>query len=309
MTGRRILVSVALCVTLSLASTSSSSLLAAETTIFEYDSVYHHIRVVQDGTFRALRFDNNYYQSKVNTENPLTGHFGYVELFFEAFLFQPGAENVLMLGLGGGSAQRLFHHFQPGLDILTVELDPAVVNVAEEYFFYDRDVLPVQVSDARMYLRRVQDKWDLIVQDTYSSNFYGTFIPFHLATLEYFTLVKERLTDGGVFAINVIGTIYGGESNRVITSVYRTMHEVFPQIYLFAAKDSQNVVIVATLDEERLPHTELLGRAQALLRARGGEFPGSFVSGAHQFYDTIPSGLSQAIVLTDDFAPTDNLLR
>ncbi len=281
----------------------------SETLLYEYDSVYHHIRVVQDGPLRGLRFDNNFYQSKVDIVNPLTGHFHYIDLLFQSFLFQPEPDNVVILGLGGGSAGRLLHHHQPELDILTVELDPAVVDVAEEFFFYDRDVLPVEISDARAWLRRSNAKYDLIIQDTYSSNTYGTFIPFHLATLEYFSLVYNSLTDDGIFTINVIGTVYGGEQNRIISSVYRTMHEVFPQLYMFAADDVQNVVIIATRDEERLSKSELLTRAIALTNERRSEFPMDFTHGTAQFQDTVPSGLSSAMILTDDYAPTDNLLR
>ena len=286
------------------------SALAAETVLCEFDSAYHHIRVVQEGSMRALRFDNNYYQSKVDVNNPLSGHFSYVELFFQGFLFKPNPNSVLMLGLGGGSVQRLFHHFQPSIPVRTVEIDPAVVDVAQKYFFFDPRQTPVTVSDARAFLRRTNEKFDFIIQDTYSSNLYGTFIPFHLATLEYFNLVNERLSDDGVFAINVIGTIYGGEPNRVITSVYRTMREVFPQLYLFAANDSQNVVIIAVKNPSRLTKGELVERARQLSAARPGGFPPSFVRApGSQFYDTAPANLSKAIVLTDDYAPTDNLLR
>jgi hypothetical protein len=87
------------------------------------------------------------------------------------------------------------------------------------------------------------------------------------------------------------------------------MREVFPQLYLFAANDVQNVVIVATVDENRLSAGELQRRASELVRSRGPEFPSDLLSGVYRFYDTVPSGLSSAIVLTDDYAPTDNLLR
>ena len=282
---------------------------AIEQVLYSYDSVYHHIRVTQEGNIRSLRFDNYAWQTKMDINNPLEGHFGYIDLMFESFVFNPDIEDILMLGLGGGSAQKSFHYYRPDLDILTVELDPAVVDVAEEYFYYDRSELPVETDDARSWLRRNSDTYDLIIQDTYSSNAYGTFIPFHLATLEYFQLVSNHLNDGGIFAINVIGTIYGGESNRVITSVYRTMHEVFPQLYMFAAPDSQNVMIVATLDEERLNMQDIQAIQVNLIREWRGGFPQDFQSGAFTFYDTAPSGLLDATILTDDFAPTDNLLR
>lgn len=282
---------------------------ATERVLYSYNSVYHHIRVTQEGSLRALRFDNYHYQSKMDINNPYSGHFGYIDLIFEAFLFKPDIETVLMLGLGGGSTPKLFNFYQPNLDLLSVELDPAVVDVAEEYFFYDSEELPVEVDDARAWLRRSRQHYDLIVQDTYSSNVYGTFIPFHLATLEYFQIVRNRLSDDGIFAINVIGTVYGGEPNRVITSVYRTMHEVFPQLYMFAASDVQNVVIIATLDEDRKDIFDITRLSEALLRDRRSEFPPGFQNGVFRFSDTAPSGLADATILTDDYAPTDNLLR
>lgn len=294
-----------LMVSLLFSSTGSTT----EQVLYSYDSVYHHIRVTEQGTMRYLRFDNYHYQTKMDLENPLTGHFGYIDLMFEAFVFNPEIESVLMLGLGGGSTQKLFHHFQPDLDILSVELDPAVVDVAEEYFYYDRAEMPVEVDDARTWMRRNRNMYDLIIQDTYSSNAYGTFIPFHLATLEYFLHVTSHLNEGGVFAINVIGTVYGGESNRVITSVYKTMREVFPQLYMFAARDVQNVVIIATMDEERMTLSEMQSVTSVLLRERRTEFPPDFQTGIFTFYDTLPSGFSEATILTDDYAPTDNLLR
>ncbi len=287
----------------------SPSASGVETVLYEYDSVYHHIKVVQEGSQRGLRFDNNHYQTLIDINNPFRGHFSYVDLLFQSFLFQPEPDSVLMLGLGGGSAQSLFRHYQPDLDILSVEIDPAVVDVAEEYFFYDREELPVDISDARAWLRRSRTKYDLIIQDTYSSNAYGTFIPFHLATLEYFLLVRDSMSDDGVLAVNVIGTVYGGEPNRVITAVYRTMHEVFGQLYLFAAVDTQNVVIIATLDEHRLTRVDLQSRAVSLISDRHSEFPPNFVMGTSRFFDSPPSALAGALILTDDYAPTDNLLR
>jgi spermidine synthase len=303
----RILSIITLAVIFSLLLVSTG--IATEQVLYSYDSVYHHIRVTQEGDIRGLRFDNYNYQSKMDINNPLLGYFGYVPLMFESFVFNPDIQSVLMFGLGGGSTQKLFHYYQPDLDILTVELDSAVVDVAGEYFYYDREQLPVEVDDARTWMRRNNNKYDLIIQDTYSSNAYGTFIPFHLATLEYFRLVASHLDEGGVFAINVIGTVYGGEPNRVITSVYKTMREVFPQLYLFAAKDVQNVVIVATQNEERMNIQDIQAVQSALIRDRRTSFPQDFQTGAFTFYDTAPSGLSNATILTDDFAPTDNLLR
>ena len=283
---------------------------ASEIVMYETDSAYHHIRIVQDGMIRGLKFDNNYCQSTVDIINSLKGHFNYIELLFESFVFKSDPRNMLILGLGGGSAPRLIHRFQPNVDINIVELDPAVLDVAQRYFFFDTTKLPVTISDARAFLRRSEDKYDIIIQDTYSSNRYGTFIPFHLATLEYFKLVSDRLSSDGVLAINVIGTVYGGEPNRVITSVYKTMREVFPQLYMFGANDVQNVVIVATKDKVRKQGAQFSAWARDLVRKNPGMYPDGFLKATeYQFFDTLPANLSNALVLTDDYAPTDNLLR
>ena len=42
--------------------------------------------------------------------------------------------NVLMIGLGGGSAQRAFQYYYPDVAFRTVEIDPTVVRVAQEFF-------------------------------------------------------------------------------------------------------------------------------------------------------------------------------
>jgi len=288
---------------------ANTDAVADEAVLYEIDSAYHHIRVVQNGNIRGLRFDNNRFQSLMDVNDIYGGHFGYIDLLFQGYLFKPDAENMLILGLGGGSAQKLIHSYQPDLEMLTVELDPAVVDVAEEYFYYDRTEMPVEISDARRWLRSNTEEWDIIIQDTYSSNLYGTFIPFHLATYEYFTILRDQLADDGVFVINVIGTVYGGEDNRVIDSVYRTMHEVFDNLYLFAAADVQNVVIVATMDESRMTRANLQAMAAQLAMSRPDEFPSNLIFQVSRYYDTSPSGLASAIVLTDDYAPTDNLLR
>jgi hypothetical protein len=55
---------------------------------------------------------------------------------------------------------------------------------------------------------------------------------------------------------------------------------------------------------------ELTQIARDLAASRPGQFPQNFFqTTSRQFYDTFPSGVSVGIVLTDDYAPTDNLLR
>ena len=61
--------------------------------------------------------------------------------------------------------------------------------------------------------------------------FYSDGVPFHLTTLEFVELVRERLTPGGVVATNVIGAITGG-SSQITRALWKTYGAVFPTVEL-----------------------------------------------------------------------------
>ena len=101
--------------------------------VFEITSPYHHIRVIdQDGT-RMLSFDGSM-ETRMSLRDPLRGHFEYTEYFHMPWLWNAQLTNVLMIGLGGGSAQRAFAHYYPHATVTTAEIDPAVVlNYRKEF--------------------------------------------------------------------------------------------------------------------------------------------------------------------------------
>jgi precorrin-6B methylase 2 len=203
------------------------------------------LKVTLEGPIKGLSFDGVYYQSKVDVDNPLTGHCEYVELFLQALLFNRRPKRILMLGLGGGSAQRLFHHYCPDARILTVEVDPEVVRIAREHFFFDDKKLLVVISDARDYLERTKGKFDIIIQDTFVSKHRTVFIPEHLASREFFELVWARLKSSGVFAINTLGTVRVRKTSNPIVTIYRDLVDIFRSVYLFEVSETMNVVMIS----------------------------------------------------------------
>jgi hypothetical protein len=94
---------------------------AAAEILFETSTPYHHIEVVEEGDLRLLCFDGAQ-QTRMSLRDPLAGHFSYTEFFHLVWLWQSNLTNVLMVGLGGGSAQRGFAHYYPDLVVETVEL-------------------------------------------------------------------------------------------------------------------------------------------------------------------------------------------
>ena len=223
-TGRLILTVVLLCVAV-----------AEGAVRFRSQSAHNQIVVEDKSGYRMLRF-NGSMETRLLIANPLLGHFEYTDYFQMPLLWNPKAKRVLVMGLGGGSTQRAFQGYYPTVHVDTVELDPAVAKVAKEWFgVKETKTHTIHISDGRGYLRRNKNrKYEAIMMDAYSSNTYGSFIPYHLATKEFFQLAAEDLTANGVLAYNVIGTYQEWRAD-IVGSMYRTMKTVFPHVYHFPA--------------------------------------------------------------------------
>ena len=275
--------------------------------VFERTSPYHHIRVIDRKGTRTLSF-NGSTETQMSLANPLQGHFEYTEYFQMPRLWNGLLTNVLMIGLGGGSTQRAYAHYFPHMKVETVEIDPFVVQVAKDFFqFKESPRQRVQVSDGRLHLRRTEARFGAILVDAYVQHRYGSSIPYHLATKEFFELAASRLTTNGVLGYNVIGTMDGWRS-ELVGALYNTMKTAFPQVYFFPAKESDNVVLIGTKSAERTDFNALNLRANGLIHARLITLP-TFRERLYSFRAQPPTHYHRRPVLSDDFAPIDGLLR
>ncbi len=274
--------------------------------VYETTSPYHHIQVVEEAGIRTLSFDGSM-ETQMSLDDPLQGHFEYVEYFQMPWLWNSNISNVLMVGLGGASAQRAFEHYFPNVTVTTAEIDAVVRRVAQQYFqFKESARQQVRIEDGRVFLRRSREKYDLIVLDAYRKAAYGSFIPYHLATKEFFELCSEHLTDQGVVAYNVIGSLLGPQAD-ILGAVYRTMKAVYPQVYLFPARQSENVVLIGTKSSQKVTFLLLQQRAKTLIQRKEVTLP-TFRNRIYSFRAEPPLNSSRCPILTDDYAPVDGLL-
>jgi spermidine synthase len=124
---------------------------------------------------------------------------------WDAFLALPvlldrPVRRVAVLGNAGGTIARAYGELWPSAQIDGVEIDPAVSEAGRKYLgLGDNARLTVHDADARPFLRRTDTKYDLIVVDAY----HQPYVPFYLATREFFELVHRRLAPGGIVALNV----------------------------------------------------------------------------------------------------------
>lgn len=275
------------------------------TVVYETTSVYHHIRVVDHQGGRTLCFDDST-QTRVMLGNPLLGHFEYTEYFHLPWLWTTNMKAVLMIGLGGASVQRSFAHYYPSVSIETVEIDPTVLQVARRYFqFKETPHQQVHLEDGRVFLRRSTASYDVILLDAYVQSRYGPALPYHLVTREFFEQVNARLSTNGVVAYNCMGTLRGWQAD-IVGAVYRTMAAVFPQVYLFPARESLNVVLIGTRSAEPLTLEGLRERALRASQSQRVRLP-TLSQRVAAFQAGAPPNAKDCPVLQDDYAPVDGL--
>lgn len=216
-----------------------------------------------------------------------------------ALLLRPEIRSLLVLGLGGGSTGRYLQKRIPGLDIDYVEIDPTVVELAREYLLFEPAPTDrVHMIDARRFLSQTESRWDMIYADTYI----GLAIPFHLTTLEFFGIARERLEPDGVFAVNLAA----GLTQPFSRAVYATLSASFRHTYVFSVPRTSNILIVATDAPSRVTREAALRRAELLETSL--RFDPSLTVIAKSLLD-VELELGPEDLLSDSFAPVDRLVH
>ncbi len=212
--------------------------------LYENYSAYHHILVDDYGNVRRLRFDNAV-QSTMALDNIYAGGFEYTDFFHVPFVLDPTITSALFIGLGGGTGPKTFLAAYPHIRVQAVEIDPQVVQVAAQFFSLPQHPqLDVIVEDGRVFLQRGKSTFGAIIVDAYASGPYGPYLPYHLATKEFFLLAWNRMNNGGTLVYNVAGKEKDtfGES---IESLHATLSAVFQAVYVFDVRSSINTVFAA----------------------------------------------------------------
>jgi spermidine synthase len=208
-------------------------------TIYEQESRYQYIQVVQRDGARYLYLNEGVAAHSVwRPHTVLTGGEWDMFLVLPPLLGRP-VERVAILGNAGGTTARAFGVFYRRARIDGVELDPAVTAVGRRYFGLDNPRLRVFDDDARPYLRRSDRRYDLILLDAYRP----PYVPFYLATKEFFELVRAHLRPGGMVAINV-ATV--PDDHRLAEGIGGTMATVFPQVVRWQALRFNRLVVGLT---------------------------------------------------------------
>ena len=162
--------------------------------------------------------------------------------------------------------------------------------------------LRVTNMDGRAFVKRSRASWDVIGIDAYTANAYGSTLPAHMATREFFEEVARRLNPGGFMVMNVAAPPH----TPIARALQRTLLEVFPHPMVFAGATG-NTILVAGRDQRWWKREEVVARAAA--RIANGEIKLKALEERAGRMVTSSLPLGDARVLTDDYAPVDRLMR
>lgn len=252
------------------------------------NSEYAEIRVVEKDETRFMLIDGGTHT--IVSPDTWESYFPYVHVLEIArgFFDQPG--EMLLVGLGGGSVAKVFS--REGWKVNAVEIDPVVTQIAYDYFGLEKAEAEVFDMDGREFLIRDEKKYDLVVMDAFGSSS----IPFHLVTTESFGLIRSRLNDGGVLAMNIEAV---GWDDIVARSLAATANQQFEHVLVLPIAEPPdqlgNLVILASNDSLTLTEEPPVPNYR-----HGAEY-----NRAHAWDNRFEVDITGAPILTDELNPID----
>jgi spermidine synthase len=225
---------------------------------FETRSAFSHIRIRRSGSIRTMIFvrdsGEEAWESQMNLRSPHVLRFTYLQHMFASYLLQPEQSRVMIVGLGGGSMVHFLQKYDPKVKIEAVEIDPVVVELAERFFSVrQNENVRLVVADAFDFLKRTQSRYDVIYMDAFlkpSAGTDDTGVPLRLRTQEFYREIQKLLTENGSVIFNINPHDQMQQDIAVIS-------ESFPQTYVFSLPGSEGVVVVGSLQPERLTAAQL----------------------------------------------------
>ena len=280
-----------------------------------HETAYYCIRVADDPavsdhqTVKELILDHLVH-SYNSLEDPNYLQYGYIKVYAEvadmlARRLPDQSLRVLYIGGGGYTLARHIEATYPNARQEIMEIDPGVTQTVYEQLGVDphtTNIVTYNVDGrlmANQLVQRDAGQYDLIIGDAFND----LSIPYHLTTREFDQEIKRLLKPGGFYLALVIDKLVGG---KFIPAYTDTVLQVWPGVQVLSEGEtwqsaSPSTYVVAAGDRPVAPEELMLAHGQGPNGAIVTRImPGDLM---HQWLD-----VAQAPVLTDDYAPVDNLI-
>ncbi|MFT3758359.1 spermidine synthase [Thauera sp.] len=229
------------------------------------------IDISEEAGVRYLHFGSDWVQGAMRIRKPNALELAYTREMMAGLLLRDGLaedaghwpKKVLIIGLGAASLAKFVHHHCPQARIRVVEIAPAVVVAARQFFKLPAEDarFSIHIGCGAQYVLEKDESWDYILVDGFDRNARAG----ALDTLPFYQAVRSRLSSQGLMAVNLFGRSRGYKA-----SLERLQKAFDDRVVAFPSCDSGNVVAFAADGEpiER-PLAELRERARLLKAATG----------------------------------------
>lgn len=282
---------------------------ADPTVLYEAETPYCHVKVrqVTERPDRRAFWQDQLMHSEIVIDDVTNLQYFYTEIYAAVthhLAERTNAPSMMVIGGGGYAFPQYLKAKWPAGQVDVVEIDPGVTEAARQAFGLDEsDGIRTIQMDARNYVEQLLESgadgtpegyYDLIFED--AINDYS--VPFQLVTQEFTEKVRRLLADDGVYMVNLIDTY---DNARFLGAVYNTLREVFDHVYVVTSPGDlpslrNTFVVVASPQSLDLP---------AILNAYNPHLR-FWVLDESQIAEI--QDKSDGLILTDDFAPVENLL-
>lgn len=276
---------------------------------FLMETSYYSIRVnetkMSDNTIRKELVLDHLIHSYSWVDDPTRLEYGYEKVYAEISKYiarRDSNVSAMFIGGGGYTFPRYLETVYPSSHIDVVEIDPGVTQTAYGYLGLRPDTrVRTYNEDARMFFddNAQGTKYNLVMGDAFND----LSLPYHLTTKEFNDKVRNTLTPGGFYMVNVIDNYKKGEFLRAYVS---TLKRTFQHVYLFGLGnawdfDGSSTYVVLAGDRP----FDVEGFKQAASENGAQQLTSTLMPQA-QLDEYLQQG--RQIVLTDDYAPVDNLM-
>ncbi len=210
-----------------------------EKILFQKQSDFHNILVVENVFGRFLKYKDTYQAGYINSKN-YKGNLPYINYFLIPYLMNKNIKDILIIGFGSGiiinQYEKIFSKLKT-IDI--VDIEENIFPIAQKYFnFKISNKMNFYLQDALIYLKTIKKKYDLIVVDVASDD--G--IDERFCEIEYLDLVKKSLRKNGIFVSNMPSSrdIFN-QKNVFVLNLLEKYKQKFDFIKLFSGKTSNKI--------------------------------------------------------------------
>lgn len=161
------------------------------------------LEVTEERGLRVLHLGSRAIQSAMRVSRPWDLELAYTRAMMGFLMFDSMPQDVLMIGLGGGSLAKFIRKQRPQTRITAVEIDPRVIAAARTHFELppDDETLSVIEADGALYVRQHPASANVILLDGFDA---GNQVE-ALATQTFYAACRRALKPGGVLVVNLWG--------------------------------------------------------------------------------------------------------